>query len=248
MAREATPAGRTGDTGLRNGRHTDEPVGRSEDPRYDRATPRSRYHRDEDYDRDERNERYAQPDDRSVREHQRDRFGGINWGAAFFGWLVAVGVGVLLTALLSAAGAAIGFTEVNGSDADTVGIVGGILLLAVALISYFAGGYVAGRMSRFDGARQGFASWLWGIIAAVLLAILGAIAGSEWNLFSGLDLPRIPIDEGSLTLGGVIALVAVLLGSVLAAVAGGKAGERYHRRVDRVGEEFATRERRPART
>ena len=31
---------------------------------------------------------------------QRDKFGGINWGAAFFGWLVAVGIGALLTALL----------------------------------------------------------------------------------------------------------------------------------------------------
>jgi hypothetical protein len=24
---------------------------------------------------------------------QRDKFGGINWGAAFSGWLVAVGIG-----------------------------------------------------------------------------------------------------------------------------------------------------------
>src|SRR5687767_981952 len=147
MAREETRAGRTGETTLGDSRHTDDrALGRTEDPRYDRNTPRSRYHRDAS-DRDERDytndpdERHARPGDRSVREHQHDRFGGINWGAAFFGWLVAVGVGVLLTALVSAAGAAIGFTEVNGSDAETVGIVGGVLLLAVALISYFSGGY-----------------------------------------------------------------------------------------------------------
>ncbi len=64
------------------------------------------------------------------------------------------------TALLSAAGAAIGLTELTdqAGDAETVGIVGAALLVAVALIAYFAGGYVAGRMSRFDGARQGIAT------------------------------------------------------------------------------------------
>ena len=45
-----------------------------------------------------------------ARARQRDEFGGVNWGASFFGWLVAVGVAALLTALLAAAGAAIGLT------------------------------------------------------------------------------------------------------------------------------------------
>jgi hypothetical protein len=31
----------------------------------------------------------------SMRARQRERFGGFNWGAAFFGWLVAVGVAAL---------------------------------------------------------------------------------------------------------------------------------------------------------
>ena len=53
----------------------------------------------------------AAPAGREVRARQRDEFGGFNWGAAFFGWLVAIGIGVLLTAILSAAGAAIGLTE-----------------------------------------------------------------------------------------------------------------------------------------
>ncbi len=170
-------------------------------------------------------------------DHQRERFGGTNWGAAFFGWLVAIGIGALLTALLAAAGTAIAISSLDDSDADTVGIVGGILVIVVALIAYFAGGYVAGRMSRFDGARQGLGVWILSIVIAVLLALLGAIAGSEYNLFAGLDLPRIPIDEGDLTTGGVIVLVAVLAGTLLAAVAGGKAGERYHRRVDAAGYE-----------
>jgi hypothetical protein len=169
--------------------------------------------------------------------HQREEYGGTNWGAAFFGWLVAVGLGALLTALVSAAGTAIAFSELDSvgdaaSSADTIGIAGGIALIAIALIAYFAGGYVAGRMSRFDGARQGLGVWIWSIVAVIVLAIVGAIAGSEYNLLGSVDLPRIPIDEGDLTTGGVIALVLILVATLLAAMAGGKAGERYHRRVD----------------
>jgi hypothetical protein len=177
----------------------------------------------------------------TVRERQRDEYGGFNIGAAFFGWLVAVGVAVLLTALLSAAGAAIGLTELSEADAksnaDTISIVGGILLVLVLALSYYAGGYVAGRMSRFDGGRQGLGVWLLGLIVTVILAVLGAIAGSEYNVFSQLNLPRIPIDEGSLATGAAIALAAILIATALAAVSGGKVGERYHRKVDRAGYE-----------
>ena len=182
-----------------------------------------------------------------ARARQRDEFGGINWGAAFFGWLVAVGLGALLTAFLSAAGTALALSEFDSvgeasNNADTVGIVGGILILAVALIAYFAGGYVAGRMSRFDGGRQGLGVWIWSIVIIVVLAVIGLIAGNEYNLFSDLNLPRLPVDEGDITLGGVIVLAAVLLGTLLAAMAGGKAGERYHRRVDAVGYDAAVEE------
>jgi hypothetical protein len=50
-----------------------------------------------------------------------------------------------------------------------------------------------------------------------------------------LNLPRIPIEEGSLTAGAAIALALVVLATLVAAMGGGKAGERFHRKVDRVG-------------
>src|SRR5918994_7190055 len=53
----------------------------------------------------------------AVRARQREEFGGINWGGAFFGWLVAVGLGALLVGLLAAAGAAVGLTELSEADA-----------------------------------------------------------------------------------------------------------------------------------
>ena len=42
--------------------------------------------------------------------------------------------------------------------ANTVSLVAAIVLVAVLALAYYTGGYVAGRMSRFDGARQGLRS------------------------------------------------------------------------------------------
>jgi uncharacterized membrane protein YdbT with pleckstrin-like domain len=173
----------------------------------------------------------------SVRR-QREEFGGLNWGSAFFGWLVAVGIATLLTALLSAAGAAVGLTKAATDAADnagTVGIVGGVLLLVILLVAYYAGGYVAGRMSRFTGARQGMGVWIIGLVVTLILAAAGALLGAKYNVFSQLNLPRIPVDEGSLSTGALIALAAIVLGTLLAAIAGGKAGTHFHRKIDRAG-------------
>lgn len=171
-------------------------------------------------------------------ERQREEFGGLNWGAAIFGWLVAVGIAAILTAFVSAAGAAIGLTDISSSEARknaaTIGIGGAVALLVVLLLAYYAGGYVAGRLSRFDGGRQGFGTWLIGVVITVLLGAAGAIFGSKYNVLSALNLPRIPVDEGTLATGAAIALAAVVLGTLIAAVLGGRIGRRYHRKVDRV--------------
>jgi hypothetical protein len=176
---------------------------------------------------------------RRARARQREEYGGINWGAAFFGWLVAVGVAVLLTGLLAAAGAAIGLTE-SSSEAqsttpETLSLAGAIALLAVLAIAYYCGGYVAGRMSRFDGARQGIGAWVVGLLITIGAAILAVIAGSEYNVVERANLPRLPIGEETLTTGGAIATVAIVLGTLLFAALGGVAGARYHRKVDRAG-------------
>ena len=178
---------------------------------------------------------------RDAVDAQHDRYGGVKWGAAFFGWLCANGLAVLLIALISAGGVAIGLTEgIDNADdaadqADTIGIAGGVVMLVVLFLAYLAGGYVAGRMARFDGARQGIAVWIIGLLVVLALAVAGLVFGSEYNVLQRLDLPRIPIDEGTATTGGIIALVAVLLVTLLGAILGGKLGDRFHRKVDRAG-------------
>jgi hypothetical protein len=172
---------------------------------------------------------------------QHARFGGIKWGAAFFGWLSANGLAVLLVALLSAAGVGLGLAQGLDSvdeaaeQAGTVGLAGAIGLLVVLFLAYLAGGYVAGRMARFDGARQGLAVWLIGLLVVVGLALAGTALGAQYNVLQQLNLPRIPIDEGTATTAGVITLAAILVATLVGAVLGGTLGTRYHRKVDRAG-------------
>jgi amino acid transporter len=169
----------------------------------------------------------------------RDRFGGINWGAGFFGWLVAIGMTIILSgivgAILTAVGSQIDITLRDAkSAAGSIGIGAGITLLVVLMLAYFTGGYVAGRMSRFDGARQGVATWVIGLLVTLLVAALGAIAGDKYDIFDRISLPRLPLNLSELGTGGAITAVAVLLGTLLAAVIGGKVGHRYHDKVDRA--------------
>ena len=176
---------------------------------------------------------------------EKEQFGGIKLGSAFFGWLTATGMAVLLTALVAAAGTAVGLatdTDVNeavgqaAANSGTVGLVGIIVLLVILLVSYYSGGYVAGRMARFNGMKQGLMVWIWALIAAILIAILGMVAGEQFNVLASLNsFPRIPINEGQLTTTSIIAAVVVALVALVGAVLGGLAGMRFHRKVDRAG-------------
>ena len=169
----------------------------------------------------------------------RDRFGGINWGAAFFGWLVAIAMTILLISIVGAVLTAVGSSQnITQSEAErqagTIGIAAGIVLLAVLAIAYYTGGYVAGRMSRFDGGKQGLATWIIGLVVTLVAIGLGALFGNEYNVLDRVNLPRLPISTEELSTGGLITAAAVLVLSLLAAMLGGKVGHRYHDKVDRV--------------
>src|SRR4051812_9269082 len=61
----------------------------------------------------------SRSDRHSVVAREKERYGGIKWGSAFFGWLTATGTAVILTAVLAAAGAAVGVsTGTDASDAE----------------------------------------------------------------------------------------------------------------------------------
>jgi hypothetical protein len=209
--------------------------------RDDRLAPSDRFDRDE-----VRTPRTLAPvvgDETLVAMHdrQRIRFGGFSWGSAFFGLLSAIGLAAILLGIVAAAGVAIGVSEINdvtNGDADTIGLGGAILVLAILALSWFCGGYVAGRMARFDGVRQGLAVWVWTVLVGAALAIVALIGGSDYDVFARLNLPNVAVGDQTLTTGGAITLAAACVVTLIFAVLGGKVGDRFHRRVDR----FAARE------
>jgi MFS family permease len=182
---------------------------------------------------------------RSVFKREKDEYGGVKVGLAFFGWLTATGTAVILTTFVAAAGAAFSLATNTGTssatsqaaqDPKTVAIVGAVVLLVMLFIAYYCGGYVAGRMARFHGVRQGLAVWLWAVAIAALVSVLAALAGNHYDVLSRLNsFPRIPVSQGNLTTGGLIALVLVAVGSLGGALLGGLAGMRFHRQVDKAG-------------
>ncbi|GEL26742.1 hypothetical protein PSU4_56960 [Pseudonocardia sulfidoxydans NBRC 16205] len=175
-----------------------------------------------------------------ARERQHERFGGVKIGAAFFGWIVAVGLTVILFAIAAGIAAATGFSlDLSGSPTEpapeTVGLTAAIAIVVVMALAYLGGGYVAGRLARFDGARNGSGTWVIGLVVTIAAGIAGAVLGAEYDVMERVVLPSIALPTGALTIGGVILLVVVAIVTLLAAVLGGRAGERYHRRVDKAG-------------
>jgi magnesium-transporting ATPase (P-type) len=165
---------------------------------------------------------------------QARRLGGIRWGSAFFGWVTAMGMVALLSAFATAAGAASGLVTPNLDPAavQTMGLTGALVLLAIIFVGYYCGGYVAGRMARFTGARQGVAVWLWTLFVAVLGAVIATVTGAVASLRFD-EMIRLPLNGGVLSAGGAALAVGVMVVTLVGAVLGGLAGMRYHRKVDR---------------
>lgn len=182
--------------------------------------------------------------DEVLAREQRDH-GGTKVGAAFFGWLNAVGLTVLLLGLLGAVATASGQVAVTDplpvEDLTTVGAALGVVVLLVLFVAYAAGGYVAGRMARFDGWRQGLAVWLWAVAVALVVGAVGLVAGDRFDVLARLDvLPRLPsspadLSGADLTPAAVVTALLVLLVPLAGALLGGTAGTRYHRSVDQAG-------------
>jgi hypothetical protein len=169
---------------------------------------------------------------------EKEQFSGMRFWLAFFGWLTATGLTVVLLALITAIGALFRVQDLLGlqQSAQAVGIGGAVALLVVLLIAYSCGGYVAGRMARFSGLKQGLAVWLWAVIVAVLLGIAGAIAGTSTGAVGRLgSVAQLPLSPSTLTVAGIVTAVAVLVATLVGALLDGLAGMRYHRRVDRSG-------------
>lgn len=203
-----------------------------EDPAYDGThvfRPASTAEQEPTYRRRSQLEEYE--------SRQREHFGGINWGAGFFGWLVAVAMSVLLTGVAGGAVAALSHqvpvvSSMLGGDPRTAALAVAAVLVTVLMTAYYTGGYVAGRMSRFDGGKQGAGVWMTGLLFSALAVGFGLFSGAQVNVLEQVHLPSLSLPPGALGLAGEVAAVVGLLGCLLTAIGGGKVGVKYHQKVD----------------
>lgn len=160
------------------------------------------------------------------RVEARSRFGGVDPMAVLSGTLAAVGSLVVLSSVAGAVGR-IGYLQGTGTqELSVAALVGGLVVLALSLL---LGGYVAGRVARYEGKRNGL---LTGIAFVVLSAALAAAATSSGKV-RNLELPRW-VDTDTLTVAALVSAGVALVVALVAATLGGALGARYHRRVDDV--------------
>jgi hypothetical protein len=170
-------------------------------------------------------------------EAERLSYRGFKFGAAFFGWLIMVAMLVLLSAVVGGAATAayyvLGYTRTDLEDnAGTVAISAASAVVLVITFAYYIGGYVAGRLVRFDGMRQGFGVWMISLLLIVLASSAGAFLNSRYDYTARVDRPDLPLTDDTLLTGGLITAAALLMLPLLFALLGGRTGQRYHRKID----------------
>lgn len=106
-----------------------------------------------------------------------------------------------------------------------------VALSVLIFFAYLVGGYAAGRMARFAGAKQGIAVWLWQIMALILGSLATFLTPQLFqNGVASLSLQKLIAGDFA---NGLLAVLLVLALSFLGAILGGLCGRLYHRRVDK---------------
>ena len=158
------------------------------------------------------------------------RFGTsyVEWGAVFAGALAASAISfVLLTA-----GAAIGLSLVSPYESESYGRLAGLLAvfwsIAVPILSFLVGGYIAGRMrSAWDAAASdevqfrdgihGLLVWSLSVVAGGVLAFLAASTAAQTSAQVAAGAMG---DRGAVVAPAVDTLFGASVGQAAAAPAG----------------------------
>src|ERR687889_1224748 len=162
----------------------------------------------------------------------RHMYGGVDWLASFLGLVFAIVLGAVFSAVAGLVLVPFGITPALSGGQIGASVITGLALLGVLIfLTFFFGGYVAGRLARFDGGRNGAMVLVWMFIVVVILALAAAIfsgflpAGMAQGITILVD--RMVSTAGNLA--GAAVVIALLGGSL-----GGRMGSRYHTEIDRA--------------
>jgi VIT1/CCC1 family predicted Fe2+/Mn2+ transporter len=175
-------------------------------------------------------------------DRRRDMYGGVDWLARCLGFVFAIVLGAVFSAVAGFVLVPFGITpDLSGGQIGASVITALALLGVLIFLTFFFGGYVAGRLARFDGGRNGAMVLVWMFIVVVILALAAAIfsgflpAGMAQGITNLVD--RSVSTAGNLAGAGVVGFVAAaaaLLLALLGGSLGGRMGSRYHTEIDRA--------------
>jgi hypothetical protein len=151
------------------------------------------------------------------------------------GTLVAFGAITLVAAAAGAAGSALGLhtSGISTHEWRQTGVAATAVGAVVVFVSFFFGGYTAGRMGRRAGARHGALVFL---LSALLIGVIAVLAWAvrdsvHVDIAGSLRDNGVPTNSGTwadIGLGaGIAGAAAMLVGSIL----GGIRGDRWHGRL-----------------
>ncbi len=179
---------------------------------------------------------------RDREEYLRDIYGGVDWLASFVGFIFTL----LFAAIAGTAAGALllvplGLADsLSGGQLTSTAITGFAVVAGVLFVSFLMGGYISGRMARFDGGVNGAMVLLWTVLVAVALILLsgllrqvisGTIAGQVVSQAFSFGNTATQLLGGLGTAGAVIGGAAALV-ALLGGMVGGRLGSRYHREID----------------
>lgn len=165
------------------------------------------------------------------------RYGGADFGASLSGFFAGLGaltfIGSLVVAGANELDYQLNLIDIEGEISEA-SMIGAAIAVAVVFLTFLFGGWVAGRMSRFDGGKNGMGAGLWLLVFAAIFALLGAWVGPEFNAFGTAGLPDwfSAIRSDVRTTTGLILAAVFAVAALLGGYAGGRIGERYNQRVD----------------
>ena len=179
---------------------------------------------------------------------QKNRYSRMHVLPGLLGWLVATSImdgglwGIQAWLTLTGQSESIEYASVvsrlfsGASNAVPVAVALSVLIF----VAYLVGGYAAGRMARFAGAKQGIAVWLWQVMALILGSLATFLAPQVFqNGVASLSLQKLIAGDFA---NGLLAVLLVLALSFLGAILGGLCGRLYHRRVDKYPSDQVARE------
>jgi hypothetical protein len=206
-------------------RHTDDDVHTQRDELREEALE---HRRDEERAHERQLAEATLAHDIGIRE-ARERFGGLDLPAIIGGTLAALG-SLLVLAIV---GAALGIAGDNATtlateDMTTAAVVAGIVILAVAA---WAGGWVAGRLARYTGARNGALAGLTMVLFVLLAVGAGGSTVTDVEGLLGADILN-RYGRSDIGIAAAVGILLIVLLSVGAGWVGGRLGERYHRWAD----------------